>query len=336
MPLRMRAMQLRAPAAAEEDPLELVERDVPEPVSGEVRVAVEVCGVCRTDLHVAEGDLAVRRPHVIPGHQVVGRVAASHAAGSLEVGQRVGVAWLNRACGSCRFCARDAENLCVAPSFTGWDRDGGFAEFVTVPAEFAYPLSDSVDAHAVAPLLCAGIIGYRAWQTVGVEPGGRLGLWGFGSSAHITLQLARHAGCEVYVFTRAGAHRELAERLGASWVGDSFDPAPEPLAGAILFAPAGELVLPALAALDRGATLAIAGIHLSEVPPLDYATHLFQERVLRSVTANTRKDGRELLALASAIPIRTETQAYPLERANRALVDLKRSRLRGAAVLEIG
>jgi len=329
-------MQLSAPAPAEMQPLELVDREVPEPAPGEVRVVVEVCGVCRTDLHVVEGDLEPRMPHVIPGHQVVGRVDAVNGAGPLEIGQRVGVAWLNRACGGCRFCARGAENLCLAPRFTGWDRDGGYAEQVTVPAEFAYPLLDAAEARSVAPLLCAGIIGYRAWKTAGVAPGGRLGVWGFGGSAHITLQVAQHHGCEVYVFSRGGAHRELAEELGAVWVGDSFDPSPRPLDGAILFAPAGELVRPALAALDRGATLAVAGIHLSDVPPLDYQAHLFQERVLRSVTANTRADGRELLALAAEIPIQTETHAYPLEQANQALIDLKQDRVRGAAVLEIG
>lgn len=332
---RMRAMQLTLPAPAQAQPLELVVRDAPEPAPGEVRVAVEVCGVCRTDLHVVEGDLEPHTAHVIPGHQVVGRVDAVNGPGPLEVGQRVGVAWLNRACGACRFCARDAENLCLAPRFTGWDCDGGFAEQVTVPAEFAYPLPEAAHPRSLAPLLCAGIIGYRAWKTVGVVAGGRLGIWGFGGSAHITIQVARHYGCEVYVFSRGGAHRKLAEELGAVWVGDSFDRPPQALDGAILFAPAGELVQPALSALDRGATLAIAGIHLSVVPPLDYRAHLFQERVLRSVTANTRSDGRELLALAAEIPIRTETQAYPLEQANQALVDLKQDRVRGAAVLEI-
>lgn len=325
-------MQLRAPAPVEQEPLELVERDVPEPAPGEVLVQVEVCGVCRTDLHVVEGDLDVRRQHVVPGHQIVGNVVG----GALPAGRRVGVAWLNRACGTCRFCAAESENLCLAPTFTGWDRDGGYAEYVVCPAEFVYPLPLAVASRDAAPLLCAGIIGYRAWKTSAVPAGGRLGIWGFGGSAHITLQVARHAGCEIYVFSRGGVHRELALELGATWVGDSFESAPELLDGAILFAPAGELVPPALEALDRGATLAIAGIHLSQVPPLDYEAHLFQERVLRSVTANTRADGFELLELAARIPIRTETHAYPLAQANQALIDLKQDRVRGAAVLEIG
>lgn len=333
----MRAMQLATPAPAESHPLSLVETDVPRCSPDELLVRVEVCGVCRTDLHVVEGELAPRLVRVVPGHQIVGRVeACGDAVRGWQVGQRVGAAWLRRTCGRCRFCARDAENLCLEPRFTGWDADGGYAERVVVPADFAYALPDAVEARAAAPLLCAGIIGYRAWKRAGVARGGRIGLWGFGGSAHITLQVARHFGCEVYVFSRGGGHRELAEELGATWVGDSFDAAPRPLDGAILFAPAGELVLPALAALDRGATLAVAGIHLSQVPPLDYAEHLFQERALTSVTANTRRDGRELLALAAEIPIRPHTVTYPLEAANQALVDLKSDRIRGSAVLQIG
>ncbi|MDJ0850782.1 MAG: zinc-dependent alcohol dehydrogenase family protein [Myxococcota bacterium] len=332
----MRAMVLRQPASAEAKPLCLSERTAPEPGLGEVRVRVEVCGVCRTDLHVVEGDLPPRRPEIVPGHQVVGRVdAAGPGARRFRAGDRVGVAWLRRACGSCRFCARGAENLCLAPSFTGWDADGGYAEQLVVPEDFAYALPSAASPRQVAPLLCAGIIGYRAYRRSQVAPGGRLGLWGFGNSAHITIQVARHHGCEVYVFSRGGEHRELAEELGASWVGDSFDAAPVPLDAAILFAPAGELVLPALQALDRGGTLAIAGIHLSDVPPLDYQKHLFQERTLQSVTANTREDGRALLELATRIPITTHTAAYPLEAANEALIDLKQDRVRGAAVLEI-
>ncbi len=332
----MRAMVLREPAAAEAKPLCFAERPAPEPGSGEVRVRVEVCGVCRTDLHVVEGDLPPRLPEIVPGHQVVGRVdAAGPGSARFRSGDRVGVAWLRRACGGCRFCARGCENLCLAPSFTGWDADGGYAEWLVVPEDFAYPLPEEAVPRDVAPLLCAGIIGFRAFKRSGIAPGGRLGLWGFGNSAHITIQVARHHGCEVYVFSRGGEHRELAEELGASWVGDSFDAPPARLDGAILFAPAGELVPPALEALDRGGTLAIAGIHLSEVPPLDYQKHLFQERTLQSVTANTREDGRELLELATRIPITTHTSGYPLEAANEALIDLKQDRVRGAAVLEI-
>lgn len=332
----MRAMQLPRAAPVETQPLQLVECEAPVPGPGEIRIQVEVCGVCRTDLHVVEGDLPPRRRRVIPGHQVVGRVEArGDAARRFDVGDRVGIAWLRQSCGTCRFCSRGDENLCVAPEFTGWDADGGYAERAVISENFAYALPDFAAPHEIAPLLCAGIIGYRAWKATRVPAGGRIGMWGFGGSAHITLQVALHFGCEVYAFTRGGPHRELAEELGATWVGDSFDSPPHPLDGAILFAPAGELVPPALAALDRGGRLAIAGIHLSDVPPLDYRAHLFQERSLCSVTANTREDGRELLALAAEIPLRSHTTVYPLEAANVALADLKRGGVRGAAVLEV-
>ena len=332
----MRALVVREPGPLESHPLQRVERPVPSPAPGEILVRVEACGVCRTDLHVAEGDLPPRRPEVIPGHEVVGRVAARGVgAERFAVGARVGVAWLHESCGRCRFCARGAENLCLAPRFTGWDVDGGYAEWCTVPEAFAYALPDSGSAHELAPLLCAGIIGYRAWAQSGIQPGGRLGLVGFGGSAHIVIQIARHFGCEVYVMSRGGRHRELAIELGATWVGGSTEKLPHPLDAAILFAPAGELVPPTLEALDRGATLAVAGIHLSAIPPLDYPRHLFQERKLQSVTANTRTDGEELLRLAAAIPIRTRTVPYPLEDATQALLDLKHDRIRGAAVLEV-
>jgi propanol-preferring alcohol dehydrogenase len=333
----MRAVEVEAPRPAEERPLRLVERARPEPGPGELLVAVEVCGVCRTDLHVAEGDLAPRRPHVVPGHEVVGRVALRGAgAARFREGDRVGVAWLYRACGACRFCKRGEENLCTAPRFTGWDADGGYADFVTASEDFVYALPEAVDARSLAPLLCAGIIGWRAYQRSGVAPGERLGLYGFGGSAHIVIQLARHFGNEVYVVSRGARHQALARELGAHWVGDAGAAPPVPLDGAILFAPAGEIVPAALAALDRGGVLAVAGIHLSAIPLLDYAAHLFQERELRSVTANTREDGRRLLELAQEIPLVTHTVPYPLERAGEALVDLKQDRLRGAAVLEVG
>jgi propanol-preferring alcohol dehydrogenase len=329
-------MELERPAPVESQPLRAVERPEPRPGPGEVRVRIEVCGVCRTDLHVVEGELAPRRPRIVPGHQVVGRVVETGAgAGRFRAGERVGIAWLRSSCGSCRFCARGAENLCVAPSFTGWDADGGYAEEIAAPEAFAYALPDAADPRELAPLLCAGIIGYRAFKRSQVPRGGRLGLWGFGGSAHIAIQVARWFGCEVYVFSRGGEHRELAHELGAAWVGDSFDAPPHPLDGAILFAPAGELVPAALERLDRGAALAVAGIHLSDVPRLDYQRHLFQERALRSVTANTREDGRELLELAQRIPIHTRTHGYPLAAANQALADLKHDRVRGAAVLEL-
>jgi propanol-preferring alcohol dehydrogenase len=328
-------MSLRAQAPVEARPLALIEREPLRPGAHEILVRVEACAVCRTDLHVIEGDLAFRRPGLVPGHQVVGRVSELGAAVTrFRVGDRVGIAWLRKTCGSCRTCARGDENLCLSPEFTGWDADGGYAEEALVPADFAHAVPEGPSAREIAPLLCAGIIGYRAYRRSRVRPGGRLGLWGFGGSAHIAIQVARHFGCEVYVFSRGGEHRELAEELGAAWVGDSFDAAPHPLDGAILFAPVGELVLPALEMLDRGGTLAIAGIHLSDVPSLDYQRHLFQERTLQSVTANTREDGRELLELAAAIPIESRTSAYPLEAANEALIDLKQDRVRGTAVLE--
>jgi propanol-preferring alcohol dehydrogenase len=333
----MRAMRVEKPAPAEEGPLRQVEEEVREPGTDEVRIRVEVCGVCRTDLHVVEGDLEPRRPSVIPGHEIVGTVeACGREARRFREGDRVGVAWLHRACGRCRFCQRGAENLCLAPRFTGWDVDGGYAEYTVAPEAFVYSLPAGLVARDAAPLLCAGIIGYRAYAQSRVHPGDRLGIFGFGGSAHIVIQIARHFENEVYVFSRGDRHRGLARELGAAWVGDSYDPSPAPLDGAILFAPAGEIVPPALEALDRGATLAVAGIHLSDVPSLHYQRHLFQERVLRSVTANTRKDGEALLRLAEEIPIATHTVPYPLERANDALVDLKQDRIRGAAVLEIG
>jgi len=330
----MRAMELVEARPAEEQPLRLADRPRPEPGPGEVLVEMEVCGVCRTDLHVVEGDLAPRREHVVPGHEVVGRVAeCGEGADRFAQGARVGVAWLHRSCGQCRFCSKSRENLCLEPRFTGWEVDGGYAELLTAPEDFVYEIPEGFEAQNFAPLLCAGIIGYRAYRRSGIQPGGRLGLVGFGGSAHIAIQVALHHGCEVYVMTRGGSHARLAEEMGATWVGGADEQPPHALDAAILFAPAGELVPPVLESLDRGGVLAIAGIHLSDVPPLDYQRHLFQEREIRSVTANTREDGRELLALASEIPIRTHTEAYPLEQANQALVDLKQDRVRGAAVL---
>ena len=329
-------MLLRAPGQIATRPLALVETAVPDPGPGEVLVRVEVCGVCRTDLHVVEGDLAPQRAELVPGHQVVGRIArCGPGVATWRDGERVGIAWLQRACGACRFCARGDENLCLDPRFTGWHANGGFAEYALAPASFVYRVPESLPAREIAPLLCAGIIGYRALVRSRARRGSRLGLWGFGASAHIAIQVARHLGCEVYVFSRATLHGDLARELGAAWVGGSNDVPPVPLDAAILFAPAGELVPVALERLDRGGTLALAGIHLSDVPPLDYQRHLFQERTLTSVTANTREDGRVLLHLAGAIPIRTHTTLYPLERANEALDDLKNDRLRGAGVLEI-
>jgi len=331
-----RAMVLERPAPVGSAPLRARERPVPVPQAGELLVAVEVCGVCRTDLHVVEGDLPPRQTTIVPGHEVVGRVAAlGRGATGFAIGDRVGVAWLHAACGRCRFCALGRENLCLAPRFTGYDVDGGYADHVCVPAAFAYRLPADVDAVALAPFLCAGIIGYRAYRRSGARKGMRLGLYGFGGSAHIVLQLARAEGCEVYVVSRGRSHRDLAASLGAVWVGPADAAPPVRLDAAILFAPAGEVVPAALAALDRGGRLAIAGIHLSAIPPLDYARHLFEERELVSVTANTRADGRALLALAAAIPLRSTTREFPLAAANEALRQLAADEIDGAAVLRV-
>ncbi len=299
-----------------------------------MRVRVRCCGVCRTDLHLAEGDLPPTRYGVTPGHEVVGEVdALGPGAGRFARGDRVGVAWLARTDGSCPHCRRGAENLCLEPAFTGWHVDGGYAPYCLVDEAFAYRLPDGIDDVAAAPLLCAGIIGYRALRCAEVPPGGRLGIYGFGGSAHITAQIALHEGMVVHVVTRGAANRALAGRLGVDWVGGPGEVPPEPLDGAILFAPAGELVPPALAALDRGGTLAVAGIWLSDIPPLDYARHLFEERRLRSVTANTRADGETFLRLAARFGIRATTHAYSLDDAPVALADLAHGRFEGAAVL---
>jgi propanol-preferring alcohol dehydrogenase len=299
-------------------------------------VHVVVCGVCRTDLHLAEGDLAPHGSDVVPGHEIVGVVDAVGArTGRFTEGERVGIAWLRHTCGSCRFCLRGDENLCVEPAFTGWDADGGYAEYAVVDEGFAYRLPDVFTDEEAAPLLCAGIIGFRALRRADLPPGGRLGIYGFGGSAHLAAQVALATGATVHVMTRSPEARALALRLGAASAGDTFDRPPEPLDAAIVFAPAGEIVPVALEALDRGGTLALAGIHLTDIPPLRYADHLFQERQVRSVTANTRQDGEEFLAIAADIPIRVETVTYPLEDADRALRDLARDRITGAAVLRV-
>lgn len=303
-------------------PLALIEREVPEPGPGEVLVRVEACGVCRTDLHLAEGDLAPRRPRTSPGHQAVGRVEGT--------GERVGVAWLRSTCGTCPYCRRGMENLCPSSAYTGWDADGGYADYLVAPADYVHPLPGDVPAERLAPLLCAGIIGYRALARCDLPAGGRLGIYGFGASAHLTAQAAIAQGAVVHAVTRSAASRELALELGAASAGDR---PPEPLDAAILFAPVGDLVPAALEALDRGGTLAIAGIHLTDVPVLNYERHLFQERTLRSVTANTRADGRAYLELALAHPPRVTTVPYPFEEAGRALADLAAGQVNGAAVL---
>lgn len=330
----MRAWEVGTPGAIATGPLRAVRRPVPEPGPEELLVRVTASAVCRTDLHLAEGDLPPKRPGTVPGHEVVGEVVGlGDRVTGWRQGERAGIAWLRHTCGTCRFCRRGAENLCPDSRYTGWDADGGYAELATVPAGYAYHLPDGYPELELAPLLCAGIIGYRALRRAELPPDGRLGIYGFGASAHLTAQVAIAQGARVHVLTRSLAAQELARELGAASAGAATDPPPEPLDAAILFAPAGALVPVALAALDRGGTLAIAGIHLSEVPPLDYQRHLFQERQVRSVTANTRADGRALLAHAAAHRLRVSTTRYPLDRADRALADLAGDRVTGAAVL---
>ena len=332
----MRAWVVDHPGPVATGPLKLVERQVPDPGPGEIRVKVAACGVCRTDLHLAEGDLPPRRPHVVPGHEIVGTVdAVGPGVERFLIGHRAGIAWLRHTDGRCRFCLRGDENLCLNPGFTGWDADGGYAEAAVVDERYAYHLPAGFSDEEAAPLLCAGIIGYRSLKRAKLPPGGRLGIYGFGASAHLTAQIAEAQGAAVYVVTRGEGPQRLALDLGATWAGGLEDMPPEPLDGAILFAPVGDLALPALAALDRGATLAVAGIHLTDVPTLNYERHLFQERSLCSVTANTRADGEELLRLAARIRPRVETVTYPLERADEALADLAGGRVNGVAVLSV-
>jgi propanol-preferring alcohol dehydrogenase len=332
----MKAMAVLKPAPIESDPLAAIEADVPEPEQGEILVRVKVCGVCRTDLHVAEGDLPPRHPRIIPGHEIVGIVERRGLGASrFQQGDRIGIAWLRETCGLCVYCQRGRENLCPNARFTGYDHDGGYAQWAVVREDFAYPLPASITDEEAAPLLCAGIIGFRAIKRAEIKPGATVGLYGFGGSAHLAIQVLRHWGCRVFVMSRGGPHRDLAKDLGAEWIGNADQPPPAPLDAAILFAPAGNLVLPAMEALDRGGILAIAGIYLSPIPVLDYERHLFYEKELRSVTANTRDDGNEFLKIAGEIPIRTSTMTFGLEEANMALKMLKHDEIKGAAVLRI-
>jgi propanol-preferring alcohol dehydrogenase len=315
-------------------PLEFGETKIGAPGDGELLVAVLACGVCRTDLHVTEGDLPVHRPHVTPGHEVVGEVAAIGAGvDAFAVGDRVGVAWLRHTCGHCRFCLRGQENLCPESQYTGWDADGGYAQFAVAPAAYVHHLPAGYSDTELAPLLCAGIIGYRSLLRADLPAGGRLGIYGFGGSAHLTAQVALAQGAEVHVMTRGERARELALALGAASAQGAADPPPVPLDAAILFAPVGELVLPALEGLDRGGTLSIAGIHLSDIPALNYQRHLFQERQVRSVTSNTREDAREFLAFAGRHHLDVTSPQYALDQADVALSDLSSGRISGAAVL---
>ncbi|MGW9206164.1 zinc-dependent alcohol dehydrogenase family protein [Embleya sp. NPDC055664] len=329
-----RSWVVTRPGPIDTHPLELVEHERAEPGPGEILVRVEACGVCRTDLHLAEGDLAPHRANTVPGHEVVGVVESvgTHATRFVP-GDRVGIAWLRHTCGKCRHCRRGAENLCPDSTYTGWDADGGFADVASVPEDYAYALPADRDAEHLAPLLCAGIIGYRALRRADLPPGGRLGIYGFGASAHLAAQIALARGASVHVMTRSAQARRLALELGAATAGDTYDSPPEPLDSAIVFAPVGDIVPAALAALDASGTVAVAGIHLTDIPPLNYQRHLFRERNLRCVTANTRDDGVEFLRLAREIDLHVTTTPYPMGRADRALADLAADRVHGAAVL---
>ncbi|HYY00436.1 MAG TPA: zinc-binding alcohol dehydrogenase family protein [Mycobacterium sp.] len=331
----MRAWRVRRPGPMDTGPLEQVTSEVPRPEPSELLVAVRACGVCRTDLHVTEGDLPVHRERVTPGHEVVGEVVqvGAEAGDGFAVGDRVGIAWLRHTCGVCKYCRRGNENLCPKSRYTGWDADGGYAEFSTVPAAFAHHLPSGYSDSELAPLLCAGIIGYRSLLRAELPPGGRLGIYGFGGSAHITAQVALAQGAEVHVMTRGLEAQALAMKLGAASAQGAADPPPVPLDAAILFAPVGDLVLPAMEALDRGGTLSIAGIHLSDIPILNYQRHLFQERQIRSVASNTRADARAFLDFAAQHHIEVTTPEYSLAQADQALTDLAAGRIAGAAVL---
>ncbi len=332
--MTMSAWVVDRPAPIDEGPLRRIERDVPAPGPGQIRVRVVTCGVCRTDLHLAEGDLSAKHPQITPGHEVVGVVdERGEGATRFQVGQRVGVAWLGGTDGTCRFCRSGRENLCLDPTFTGWDVNGGYADVCIADEAFTYALPDGLSDEQASPLLCAGIIGYRALQCADLPPGGRLGLYGFGGSAHLAAQIALHQGARVHVLTRGEANQQLARELGVDSVGGTKGQPPEKLDSAILFAPVGDLVPVALEALDRAGTLAVAGIYLSDIPALNYDMHLFEERVLRSVTANTRADGEEFLTLAERFGIRATTNGYAMADAPMAMSDLKHGRFSGAAVL---
>ncbi len=332
----MKAMRLHRSAPVAEAPLRFEELDVPEPAQGELLVRVAVCGVCRTDLHVVEGELPPAKRPLVPGHMAVGTVQGiGPGTLSIRLGERVGIAWLRSTCGACPSCRSGRENLCRGARFTGYHADGGYAEFATVPEAWAYPIPSEYSDEAAAPLLCAGIIGYRALALSGAKKGDTLGLAGFGNSAHLVMQLALARRIEVHVLSRGVRHRELAREMGATWVGDAAELEPESLDAEILFAPAGELVPPLLRALRPGGTLACAGIHMTPIPSIDYDRELFGERVLRSVTANTRADGLGLLRESAALGIHPRVTVFPLAEANRALAELKADQIRGSAVLRV-
>lgn len=329
----MKACVLQAPAPVESNPLQFTEVAVPRPGSGEILVRVHACGVCRTDLHVVEGELPPRKSPVIPGHQIVGTVEELGAdAHRFSRGARVGVAWLHRTDGTCEYCRAGAENLCDHPSFTGYTVDGGYAEYAVAGEDFVYPIPEGFDDEQAAPLLCAGIIGFRSLRLSGIKKGGSLGLYGFGAAGHVAIQVARHWGAEVYASTRDVRHQKLALQLGAKWAGGTLAEPPVKLDAAIVFAPAGEIVPAALKALKKGGTLTLGGIHMSPIPALDYDL-LYEERLIRSVANNTRQDGHDFLRIAAEIPIRTQVQLFPMHEANQALNQLKNDAINGAAVL---
>lgn len=335
----MKACILKSIAPIEENPLEYIEAMKPEPGADDVLVKVSVCGVCRTDLHVIEGELPKHVLPVIPGHQVIGRVVEAGAnATSLRIGDRVGIPWLHKTCGICEYCRESKENLCEKATFTGWLVNGGYAEYAIAPADFIYPIPEAFSDEEAAPLLCAGIIGFRSLRLSGISgpcAGKRLGIYGFGAAAHIAIQVALHWGVEVFAFTRDKRHQRFAIDLGAVWAGGSDDEPDVKLDSVIIFAPAGELVISALKVLKKGGCIALGGIHMSPIPPIDYQS-LYYERVLRSVANNTRQDGLDFLRVAAEIPIKTQTQVFDLADANTALNALKNDAVQGAAVIRVG
>ena len=330
----MKACVLHSPAPITTNPLHYEDVPIPEPREGQILLRVRACGACRTDLHVIEGELPKRKSPVIPGHQIVGIVEKlGPAASRFKAGDRVGIAWLQKTCGTCEFCRSKRENLCPFAEFTGYTNDGGYAEYVAAPEAFAYKIPESFDDEQAAPLLCAGIIGFRCLRLSAIQKGQKLALYGFGAAAHIAIQIARHWGVDVYACTREEKHQQLARELGAVWAGGAAEPPPVPMDAAIMFAPAGELVPPALQALNRGGVLILGGIHMSEISPLNY-DWLYWEKTVRSGANNTRDDGEQFLKIAAEIPIRTQVQIFPLSEANRALNTLKSDGVRGAAVLD--
>jgi len=332
----MLAMVLKNPDIIEKNPLQLIETPIPRIKPEEILIRVQACSICHTDLHTVEGELPLPKLPLIPGHQIVGTVEKKGKDTKLfKIGDRVGIAWLNSTCGKCEFCRSGKENLCEQAKFTGYHSDGGYAQYTAIQEDFAYPVTDKFPTTEVAPLLCAGIIGYRALKLSEIKPGERLGLYGFGASAHIAIQIAVHWNCEVYVFTRSTEHQKLALKLGAVWAGKAEQTPPKKLHSSIVFAPAGELVPLALKSLNQGGTLALAGIYMTPIPQLDYTEHLYYEKTLRSVANSTRKDGEELLKLSAEIPIHTHISVFSLKEANQALQLLKQGKINGAGVLEI-